>query len=202
MTIHAPENLTQYPQNGAGSGPVLGSVDIVDDFGRAKTLLAELESVGVVLAIMGDQLAFDAPSGVITDDLLGRMKADRAGLLRLVADRDRGDVDESPDRPTTIRCPRCDGIDLDDDVRGLRCRHCDRLAWVITAEGGLARRDVADSVIELVDPDLVPICPSCGRWCDVMTTAESWRCSRCDPDADDRRRRTLRVLSLVSRSRG
>mgnify|MGYP001009340854 CR=1 FL=1 len=168
----------------------------------ADGLFAELGSAGVVMWIEGDRLAFDAPAGVITDDLLGRMRAERDGLLWIVADRDRGDVDTKLDRPTTIRCPRCDGINLVDDSGGLRCCHCDRLAWVATSDGGLARCDVAESVIELVDPDSVPICPACERWCDVITLAESWHCSRCSRDADDRRRRTLRALSLISRSRG
>jgi tRNA(Ile2) C34 agmatinyltransferase TiaS len=168
-------------------------------------LVAELSGLGVVLRIEGDRLAFDAPAGVITDDLLGRMRSVRDGLMGLVADRDRGVPHASLpdasrlDRPTTIRCPWCGGIDLSDDGRGLRCCHCDRLAWVATVEGGLARRDVADSVIELVDPDLVPVCPTCGAWCDVMTLAGSWRCSQCDPEAKDRRLRTKR-FNLLARS--
>jgi hypothetical protein len=101
---------------------------------------------------------------------------------------------------SSIKCPFCESIDLADDPAGLRCGSCHSLAWIVTAEGGLARRDVAE--IELVDPDLVPVCPSCRRWCDVMTMAGVWRCSRCDPEADDRRRRTLRVIGLASRSRG
>ncbi|HBJ34660.1 MAG TPA: hypothetical protein DDZ51_07840 [Planctomycetaceae bacterium] len=200
MAIHDTENLTQYPQNGSGPGSVLGSADISVDSFRAISLLAALQAVGVVLSVKSNQLAFDGPADVITDDLLGRMRAERDGLLRLVAHRDRGEVNDSLDPTTAIRCPWCDGIDLIDDHGGLRCHSCDRLAWANTAEGGLARCDVADSVIELVDPDSVPICPACGRWCDVLTLAESWRCSRCDPEANEPRLRTLRVLARASRS--
>lgn len=111
-------------------------------------------------------------------------------------------VDPAPsDRAPSIRCP-CGGVDLFDDPGGLRCRSCRSMAWVATAEGGLVRRDVADEGIELVDPDSVPICPGCGRWCDVRTLAEAWRCSRCDPEADDRRRLTSKLLGSVSRSLG
>jgi ribosomal protein S27AE len=279
-------------------------------------LLAELQSAGVILRIDGDRLAFDAPAKAMTDDLLARLRADRAGLveaLRVPADHGGGDqggddhdgdppassssgrptvvhlkrepfdvridraskwgnpfVMDKPGRPadgdraevirkyrdwvvgrpelmtalpelrgkvlgcwcsplpchgdvladlvaalddpaepvadasaivtSSIKCPICGSIDLADDPGGLRCGSCHSLSWVATDEGGLARRDVAE--IELVDPDLVPICPSCRRWCDVMTMAEVWCCSKCDPEADDRRRRTFRVLSLVSRSRG
>jgi len=299
MPIHDAQNLTQYPQNPAGSGPGGGSVYFVHDLGRAKTLLAELQSAGVVLSVEGNRLAFDAPADVLTDDLLARMRAERDGLLsilrggdpaepvaepvaaggdhdgvadsrprvvhlkrdpfdvridraskwgnpfRIGADGDRAEVIRKyrawvvgqaelmaalgelrgkrlgcwcsplpchgdvlaelaavadPVVATSIRCPFCDGIDLVDDPGGLRCSSCRALAWVATAEGGLARHDVAGIVV--IDPDLVPICPSCRRWCDVMTLAESWRCSSCDPETDDRRRRTLRAVGLVNRSRG
>jgi ribosomal protein S27AE len=308
MAFQGGENLTQNTQNGLGAGVPVGFEYFEDDSGRVKSLLAELQSGGVVLSIKGDQLVFDAPAKAMTDDLLARLRADRAGLveaLRVPADQvgdDRGD-DRGGDPPTSssgrpkvvhlkrdpfdvridraskwgnpfrigpdgdraevirkyrawvveqadlmaalpelrgkvlgcwchpsschgdvlaelvaaldraepaddpdpivtssIKCPFCESIDLADDPGGLWCGSCHSLSWVATDEGGLARRDVAE--IELVDPDLVPICPSCRRWCDVMTLAESWRCSKCDPEADDRRRRTFRVLSLVSRSRG
>jgi hypothetical protein len=311
MTFQGGENLTQNTQNGLGAGVPVGFEYFEDDSGRVKSLLAELQSAGVILRIDGDRLAFDAPAGVITDELMGRMRADRAGLveaLRVPVDHGGSDHDDDPPassssgRPTvvhlkrepfdvridraskwgnpfvmdkpgrpadggraevirkyrawvveqadlmaalpelrgkrlgcwcaplachgdvlaelvaalddpaepaddpdpivtsSIKCPFCESIDLADDPAGLRCGSCHSVAWIVTAEGGLARRDVAE--IELVDPDLVPVCPSCRRWCDVMTLAEVWRCSKCDPEADDRRRRTFRVIGLVSRSRG
>jgi hypothetical protein len=308
MPIHDAQNLAQYPQNPVGSGPGVGSVYFVDGFARAESLLAELQAAGVVLSVEGDRLAFDAPAGVLTDDLFARMRADRDGLLAMlagvpvdsVADEpegsggDHGGVTDSRPRvvhlkrepfdvridraskwgnpfrigpdgdraavirkyrawvvgqaelmaalpelrgkvlgcwcapaachgdvladlaealgdsaepvaipgpvvTTSIRCPFCDGIDLTDAPGGLRCSSCRALAWVATDEGGLARRDAAG---DAMDPDLVPICRGCGRWCDVMTLAESWRCSRCDPEAEERRRRTLRVIGLVNRSPG
>lgn len=199
MAIHNTESLTQHPQNGSGPAAVLGSANISVDSLSAISLLASLQAAGVVLSVKSNQLVFDGPANVVTDELLGRMRSERDGLLRLVA---QGDVNDSLDRPTAIRCPWCDGIDLIDDHGGLRCHDCDRLAWANTAEGGLARCEFADSVIELVDPDSVHTCPACGRWCDVLTLADSWRCSRCDPEANERRLRTLRVLALASRSRG
>lgn len=172
-------------------------------------LVAELSGLGVVLRIEGDRLAFDAPAGVMVGDLLARVRADRAGLVAMLSRADDPPAVARPtpddpvpiDRAPSIRCP-CGGIDLADDPGGLRCRSCRSMAWVATAEGGLARRDLADEGIEVVDPDSVPICPGCGRWFDVMTLAEAWRCSRCDPEADDRRRRSLRVVGSVSRSLG
>jgi ribosomal protein S27AE len=207
MMFQVTENVTQNTQNGLGARGPMGFEYFEDDSGRVKSLLAELQSAGVILRIDGDRLAFDAPSGVITDKLMGRMRADRAGLveaLRVPVDHG-GDpaepvADASAIVTSSIKCPFCESIDLADDPAGLRCGSCHSVAWIVTAEGGLARRDVAE--IDLVDPDLVPVCPSCRRWCDVMTMAEVWHCSRCDPEADDRRRRTFRVIGLVSRSRG
>jgi len=363
MTIQDAENVAQNTQNRPEAGLAVGSVYFVHDSGRVKTLLAELQSAGVILRIDGDRLAFDAPAKAMTDDLLARMRADRDGLLAALSgvpvdsvavdpvadpvaaggDRDgvadsrprvvhlkRGDfdphnpahvridragkwgnpfrigpdgdraeviakfrawvvgrpelmaalgelrgkvlgchcapldchgdvladlvdrfneraaireydgglsradaerlavadlmapvscaddpgpIDDSPGDDLaesvgvadpvvakSIRCPSCGEIDLAADPDGLRCGSCGVLAWVATDEGGLVRCDVPE--IELVDPDRVPVCLSCGRWCDVLTAAGSWHCSRCDPMADDRRRRSMRVIGLVSRSRG
>lgn len=139
--FHDAENLTQYPHNQADKGRPVGSVDIVDDLRRAKSLLAELQLVGVVLSIDGDHLAFDAPVGAITDDLLGRMRTDRDGLLELLRSRCGDAVDVSIDvsprnEPELIglgpgwRCPWCcRGDRLADDADGWRCLRCDRLAW-------------------------------------------------------------------------
>jgi hypothetical protein len=99
MTFHVAQNCPQNTRNGPEPGLVVGSVDIVDDLGRAKILLAELAAAGVELRIEGVGLAFDGPSGVVTDDLIGRMRADRESLLVLVADRDRGDVGHGDDPP-------------------------------------------------------------------------------------------------------
>ncbi len=202
--IHGAQNLTQNPQNPAGSGLGGDSVYFVHDSGRVETLLAELRAADVRLRIEGDRLAFDAPAGAMTADLLGRLRADRGGLLKALRPKldDPPAADPAPsDRAPSIRCP-CGGFDLADDPGGLRCRSCRSIAWAATADGGLVRRDVVDEGSVVIDPGEVPICPGCGRWCDVMTMAEAWRCSRCDPEADERRRRTLRVIGLVNRSRG
>jgi hypothetical protein len=199
----SPQNLTQNPQNPSGSGAGGGFEYFEDGSRRVETLMAELSGLGVVLRIDGDRLAFDAPEGVLVGDLLARVRADRAGLVAMLSRAvDPPAADPAPsDRAPSIRCP-CGGFDLADDPGGLRCRSCRSIAWAATADGGLVRRDVVDEGSVVIDPGEVPICPGCGRWCDVMTMAEAWRCSRCDPEADERRRRTLRVIGLVNRSRG
>ncbi len=128
-----------------------------------NALLAELSSLGVVLRIEGERLAFDAPVGALSAELKARIGEDRAGLMVALAE---------PTVPTVIEATVTDRVPL---------------------------IDVWDESIELVDPDSVPTCLSCGRWCDVMTLADCWRCSRCDPEADERRRRTVRLLNLAAR---
>ncbi len=44
-------------------------------------LLADLRAADVRLWIEGGRLAFDAPVGVMTEDLLGRMRSQRDELL-------------------------------------------------------------------------------------------------------------------------
>jgi hypothetical protein len=204
MAIHAAKNVPQNPQNLPGSVAGMGFEYFEDDSERVEALLAELRSADVRLRIEGDRLTCDAPAGVMTADLLARLRADRDGLLAMMRRaHDAPAVDPVPaDQSPSIRCPACGGIKLFDDPGGLRCQSCRALAWVATAEGGLARRDFAVVEIELIDPDLVPICPDCGRWFDVLTLADAWHCSRCDPEADERRRRSLRVADSVSRLQG
>ncbi|MEM9368998.1 MAG: hypothetical protein AAGD07_23660 [Planctomycetota bacterium] len=52
--------------------------------------------------------------------------------------------------------------------------------------------------LEEIDFDDVPLC-SCGRYCDSQTLDDAWHCSRCDPNADRRRKQTLRLLKVRRR---
>lgn len=295
MAAQGARILTQNSQNPVEADRVAGSEYFEDDLRRVDRLLDELRAVDVQLRIEGGRLIFNAPPGVMSDDLLARVRADREAVLarlkratdppsrrpvvvhlkrepfdiridrasrwgnpfRIGPDGDRdevivkyrqwiggrpdllaalpelrgkrlgcwcapsrchGDVladlvealdsppagcTESDSSGSSIVCPDCRGVDLVDDPAGVRCQSCGGLAWILTPEGGLVRRDFAqwESGIDLVDPGAVPACPSCGDLCDVQTLADAWRCSRCDPEDDLRRGLTLRVLSLVGRSR-
>lgn len=196
-------SCAQNTQNPVGASPERGFVDIAHTLGEVKKLLAELRGLGVVLSAQGDRLAFDAPAGVLGDDLLARMRAERDGLLVALRAEHGAAPDEHGAAPelVTLRCPWCGPENLIDSPGGLRCPRCGRLAWLDAPGGGLVRADHPDEAVELVDPDEVPICSSCGQWCDVMTLADVWRCSVCDPEADLRRRRTARVIELANRSR-
>jgi hypothetical protein len=55
--------------------------------------------------------------------------------------------------------------------------------------------------LEEVDFDDVPVC-SCGRLCDTQTIDDAWLCSHCDPDSEERRKRTERLLATAKRIRG
>lgn len=112
----------------------------------ADVLLAELRGLGVVLRIDGDRLAYDAPAGVITDEILARVRDDRDGLLMLL----RGvlpnmgiDAEQMPS--PSERCPWCGPVRLLDHSRGLQCDRCRRLAWVIT-DRAMTRADYAGTV--------------------------------------------------------
>ena len=67
--------------------------------------------------------------------------------------------------------------------------------WIIDAEGA-AMLDQLDEV----SFDDVPVC-SCGRYCDVQTLDDAWHCSHCDPNAEERRNRTQRLLAAADRIR-
>lgn len=83
-------------------------------------LLAELESLDVRLAVDGeDGLAFDAPEEVMTPDLVDRVRAHRALLVRLLRRRAAGVPD------TLLRSPTPDAVDAalaGLPVGGVACR--------------------------------------------------------------------------------
>lgn len=87
----------------------------------AVGLLAELRGRGVVLSIDPERrLAYDALAGVLSDELLGRMRTERDGLL---AERFLVPM------PWVI-CPWCRAdCDMVEIPSGLRCDRCGRDAW-------------------------------------------------------------------------
>ena len=79
-----------------------------------------------------------------------------------------------PSVPSSIVCPWCRSADLVDAPEGLRCRGCDRLAWVDLPSGGWERVDRAELDLVEVDSAAVPACPRCGRVCDVDRGPMGW----------------------------
>jgi TubC N-terminal docking domain len=120
----------------------------VQGLGRVEKLLAELRALGVVLSIDGDgRLAYDAPAGVIGDDLLGRMRAERVGLLELLASEHTGPDYLAP-MPGVI-CPWCSSDKhLLEHPEGLRCDQCGRDAFRFEG-GSIVRADY----VELIEVD-------------------------------------------------
>ncbi len=77
----------KYPQNthnGPDDGLKVNSEDCEDGSRRIETLFSELQTAGVALFIEDGRLAFDAPGGSMTDELLARVRAERDGLLALL----------------------------------------------------------------------------------------------------------------------
>lgn len=112
------------------------------------------------------------------------------------------DVNDAPDNDlnSTVDCGFCGSKNMRDDVLGLRCDACGHLVW-IDVDGALRRVTWHDHDICSMAPGDLPECSTCGRLCDTQTCDESWHCSRCDVDADQRRQRTERLLRDADRIR-
>lgn len=52
-----------------------------------------------------------------------------------------------------------------------------------------------------LDPNEIPKCRICNDLCDTQTLDDAWHCSRCAPESDERRKRTLRWLAMATRIR-
>ncbi len=195
VEIESASDCTQYPHNSQVMPSQGISADCAHTSGRVETLLAELRSVGVVLSICAEGLAFDAPENVLTDDMLARLRADRDGMLRLLAEQDLLPVIESGPESTTVVCPWCRSDRLADDAEGVRCERCERLAWVVI-DSSLIRSDVVDDSVDFLRPDDVDVCPRCGDLFDTVAAAGGWACSRCEPQ---RKQTTARWLGIRER---
>ncbi len=138
----------------------------------AKSLIRELRALGVLLSIDArGRLAFDAPEGVIgeemialirnhRDELLATIESleERAAILEHDAGMDRSDaesaawedvVNEAPEpMPPGVICPWCNGSRLVDALEGLRCWNCGQLAWVSVA-GSTVRADCLKSDLRI-----------------------------------------------------
>ena len=101
-----------------------------------ETLFSELQTAGVSLFIEDGRLAFDAPDGSMTDELLARVRDEREGLLATL----QGKKAATPER-SGASCPNCRSGLLEDVELGWRCCHCKRLAWVWLPGGSIVRAD-------------------------------------------------------------
>ncbi len=130
----------------------------------AKSVIRELRALGVYLSIDArGRLAFDAPEGVIGEEMIALIRNHRDELLATVerleertailehdAGLDRSDaertaweeiIDDAPEvMPCGVICPWCRGRRLVESLDGLRCWDCRRLAWVFVS-GSIVRAD-------------------------------------------------------------
>ena len=130
-----------YPHN-SPKEPVEGnSAYSAHSFERADLLMDELRAVGVVLSVDGERLAFDAPAELLTEELLGMMRANREGLLACLM------AESVPTVSTSVVCPWCRSADLVDDAEVIRCGRCRRVAWLVYGES-IVRADWVERYLE------------------------------------------------------
>jgi hypothetical protein len=154
-------------------------------------LIDRLRAGGCVFELAGDAVDVDGPEDVLTDEVFEILRGHREEITDLLAS----------ENSIGIVCPWCRSRAIIDDLDGVRCGDCDRVAWLVTEGGGLVRADCADEDFEGVDPVEVGICSSCGDLRDVQRLDGQWYCSRCDVTAEIRRSFTLRHLAAVERAR-
>ena len=123
----------QNTHNGPDDGLKVNSEDCEEGSRRIEILFSEMQAVGVALFIEDGRLAFDAPDGAMTPELLARVRAERDGLRALLVDPGVS--------PSGVSCPFCRSELLEDAELGWRCCKCKRLAWVWLPGGGVVRAD-------------------------------------------------------------
>lgn len=96
-------------------------VDFVYESRACEKLFERLRALGVDLFTEDEGLGFDAPDGVLTDDLMEEMRAHRDDLLAMLS----AQVYPIPG----VFCPFCRGDEFIDEPSGWRCVKCNRLAW-------------------------------------------------------------------------
>lgn len=113
-------------------------------------LIDELFLKSVVLSIEDGQLIYRAPIGVVDDDMLQRMRADKQALSAAV----EANVASQVDRVGT--CRSCGRVVLLDDARGFRCNECGQLAWLFKNKT-IVRADFEGIEIDEMPPGVIPV---------------------------------------------
>jgi hypothetical protein len=126
---HNTHNCPDDYQNGCSVDSVQGSKGI-------QILFLALKAAGVELIIDDGRLAFESPGGVMSPELLTRVRAERDGLLAAL----QGEQVDSP-KPSGVSCPYCRGESLEDVELGWRCCNCKRLGWIWLPGGSIVRAD-------------------------------------------------------------
>lgn len=107
-------------------------------------------------------------------------------------------------KSANTRCIWCGSDRLVDTGISICCEACERRVWEFTDNGGLIRPGFED--FDDISPDEVPVCPRCKLYCDTESAMGTWRCSRCGPATDVRRRRVAGFMrrrdAILRRTRG
>ena len=194
-------------------------------------LIAECESLGVVLTAAGDRLNVDGSRSVVTDELVGRLRANKSGLLAVLGTEPSSDQEEPPPSlPNPAPCPTCGCPAFWQDVGGrLHCGECEpvpaagavgRFRHIMLPEG--EEWECADENWNPV-PDLDTVPPALAAnhaadtWddaveppepCDTCGGIDCWwdavdgvHCSRCEPVTPKANDRRKRAKRLRAAAR-
>lgn len=130
----------------------------------AAELLAECQARRIILQAHGGQLDIDAPAGILTPELLARLRTCKAELLAML-------------QPQALPGGDPHGADGPQDLQPL---DGDAAEWLeLTDPDGrrcLVRSDAAGC--EVIDLQPCPVCGCLERWQDL---AGGWHCERCEP---------------------
>jgi hypothetical protein len=175
-------------------------VDIAHRFVSAQSLLAEVEDLGVVLAIEGDGIVFDASEDVMSSELLERLRAVRSELRELLAERDSAqgtDRSEWQAPGPFVDCRCCNAELPADQANGSACERCAQLELLANSLEAFHQEYETDWDDQSFAELNIPLCETCGLCCDIQRLDDAWKCSRCDTEAEERWKRTHRVLNSV-----
>lgn len=109
------------------------------------SLLRDLSAQGIALSVRGDRILVRAPKGAITDNLLERLREQKALIMQYLAAQAEKEADKQPCNHEGMHLPR-------------RCFACGGGFWWVSIHGNgvcltchpPAR---ADLVLEMISPD-------------------------------------------------
>lgn len=175
------------PQNTQNSVVPPVSLDFVDIAHTSETVekvLFDVRQAGIVLTVKDGLLVFDAPKGVLTEDLRNRIRLNRERILLVVC---------------SGACPSPRDTSADLSASGAGPDQCD--LWDAIQSGNRVNGNPGFDEAIFVDLQFVPLCKQCQRLSDSITATNEWACSRCEPQRAIDTARLLRLKDeLLARS--
>lgn len=162
------------------------------------SLVAGLVHRGVAIGFDGHDLKVEAPRGIVTGELLTSLRAAKPRLVDLLTCPSCGPLPIvwPPELAPRGYCSKCSRRLFGDPVKPATSLPEQLPIDVKRSQDGETEAE-AGELFEL-NPDGVTCCPDCDRFCDTETAAGTWRCSRCDPEAELRRRTTSELCRVAA----